>query len=97
MADSLHHSILVLDIERFGRRSDVDQQWLRAQLHELLTRVLAESNVSRQDLRWQDRGDGGFFLISARVPKRLLIEPMVSRLHAALREHNTRASDVGRM
>lgn len=97
MLDSFHYALLVVDIERFGRRSDVDQQWLRDQLRQVLRRVCAESGVPHDELAWQDTGDGGFFLVPASLPKRLLVDPFVVRLHAALREHNGRASGDGRL
>jgi hypothetical protein len=97
MLESFHHAILVFDIERFGRRNDVDQQWLRDQLRQVLRRVLAESGVSQADLAWQDTGDGGIFLVPSALPKRLLVDPFVPRLHAALREHNARMSANGQL
>ncbi|MEV4630440.1 hypothetical protein AB0J90_29670 [Micromonospora sp. NPDC049523] len=97
MAESYYYAILVFDIERFGRRSDVDQHWLRTQLRQIIGRVCAESGVPQSDLGWQDTGDGGFFLVPAALPKRLLVDPLVPRLHAALREHNVRSSSEGQL
>lgn len=94
---SRYMSILVLDVERFGRRSDVTQEWVRGRLYELLRSALESAGIAWEACAVEDRGDGAILLIPPIVPKEDLTDLFIDRLHAGLRNHDRHASDVARI
>ncbi|GCD95196.1 hypothetical protein [Embleya hyalina] len=96
-AKSRYMSILVLDVERFGRRSDVTQEWVRGRLYELLHSALESAGIAWDACVVEDRGDGAILLIPANVPKEDLTDLFIDRLHAGLRNHDRHASDEARI
>lgn len=96
-AKSRYMSILVLDVERFGRRSDVTQEWVRGRLYELLHSALESAGIAWDACVVEDRGDGAILLIPPNVPKEDLTDLFIDRLHAGLRNHDRHASDEARI
>ncbi|MDT3398120.1 hypothetical protein RKE29_15970 [Streptomyces sp. B1866] len=89
-----HYSILVIDIEKFGRRSDPVQQWLRERLYELTEQSLEEIGVDpAADPLPQDRGDGFFWLFPGTVPKTDLAGHFVATLWRKLLGYARTSSD----
>ncbi|MYW00277.1 hypothetical protein [Streptomyces sp. SID3343] len=96
-AKSRYMSILVLDVERFGRRSDVTQEWVRGRLYELLHSALEAAGIAWDSCVVEDRGDGAILLVPPSVPKEDLTDLFIDRLHAGLRNHDRHASDEARI
>lgn len=85
------YTIFVVDIEKFGSRTDPVQARLRGQLWSMLRRATAAVGLDWDQLPLADRGDGAFLLVPASVPKVSLIEPVIQQLDMRLREYNARA------
>lgn len=92
-------TILVVDVESFGdkARTDQDRMVVRAGMYELLEAAFADSGVSRASVTIEDRGDGALVLLSADVPKAVLVDRMPPRIDAELRRYNARHSIEARM
>lgn len=61
MSRSSLSSILVIDLQGFGKASMARQRFLRRTLREAIDEALERSRIPKEDLHFQDRGDG--FLI----------------------------------
>ncbi|MEY9966654.1 hypothetical protein ABIA33_004719 [Streptacidiphilus sp. MAP12-16] len=93
-----HFSILVVDIEKFGSRSNPVQLWLRKRLYELVEAAFDEAGIDhRNGPRPADRGDGFFWLLPGTVDKVDLTGRFVDLLHDNLREHARTSSEEGAM
>lgn len=89
-----YYLIVVLDIERFGSRTDPLQQWLRDQLHEIVGEALRQAGVGTADTAAVgDRGDGSFLLIRPTISKLDLTTRFVDALQAGLRGHAQRGNE----
>ncbi|MGY0236943.1 hypothetical protein [Longispora urticae] len=89
--DPTYFSILVFDIESFGRRSDTRQLRLRAALYGMAHRILDPLCPAGAAPHWQDRGDGFFVLVPTSVSKVVLLGDAVRRFDDALRAYNADA------
>lgn len=85
---AVHRTILCLDVEGYGRRTNGDQLAVRAGLYRALRRALDESGVPAASCYCEDRGDGAMILIRPDVPKELLAGLFPARLAALLERHN---------
>jgi hypothetical protein len=87
--------MVVVDIEKFGRRPDPVQAWLRQCLYELLDRAFDEAGIDHRSApRPEDRGDGLFWLLPGSVPKTRLLGGFVERLRVQLRSHAQLSSET---
>lgn len=98
-ADAVHHAILIVDIEGFGRpeRTDHIRRELRHQLYRLVKESLEHAGVGIESWRSEDRGDGILVLVTADVPKTQLLDAWILWLTAGLRRYNGRSSPQARM
>ncbi|MFJ3303713.1 hypothetical protein ACIPSA_11395 [Streptomyces sp. NPDC086549] len=97
-AKARHYSIVVVDIERFGSRTNPVQQWLRDRLYELVDEALDETGVDRAAAPPpSDRGDGFFWLLPGDVDKVDLTGRFVGLLHDKLRAHSMTSNAEGAM
>jgi hypothetical protein len=93
-----HYSILVVDIEKFGRRANPVQLWLRERLYALVESAFEESGIDHHSgPQPSDRGDGFFWLLPGTVDKTDLTGRYVDLLHQRLREHARTSSEEGAM
>ncbi|MFJ4185734.1 hypothetical protein [Kitasatospora sp. NPDC089509] len=97
MTDPVNHTILLLDIEQFGRRDDVEQAFMRRMLYSVLHETLRSAGVEPADQRLEDRGDGVMVLISPTVPKPRLLNALISETPVLLRANNRLAADSARV
>lgn len=88
--NALYHPMLVVDVERFGARSYDGQRRLRERLYQVMRSSLNAVGISPEDVRQEDRGDGGFWILPVAVPKAVITGPFVHRLNEELRRHNER-------
>ncbi|MFD3308182.1 hypothetical protein [Streptomyces sp. NPDC058694] len=97
-AKAQHYSIVVVDIEKFGSRSNPVQLWLRERLYELVEEALDVTGVDRHAAPApSDRGDGFFWLLPGSVDKVDLTGRFVDLMHDGLRAHARTASAEGAM
>jgi len=91
--------ILLTDITAFGsrNRNDDDRRAVRRQIHDLLPEAFESSNVRWLECYKEDRGDGSLIVVPPTVPVSSLVDSVVDRLAAALRQHNHQASDAVRI
>ncbi|MDT0270174.1 hypothetical protein RM844_28275 [Streptomyces sp. DSM 44915] len=91
-----YHTILVVDIEGFGRRRNPVQSWLRERLRQVLEDAFEAAGIDvLAGPPPVDRGDGMFWLLPATVPKEDVTGPFVDRLARGLREHAGTSSANG--
>ena len=90
----LHYTMAVVDIERFGVRSDPDQQWLRDRMYEVLASAAGRAGIPWGRCASVDRGDSLAVLIPASVSKPVVAEGFVRELLSGLRAHNRRSQDI---
>ncbi|XVS66929.1 hypothetical protein ACQPYE_12970 [Actinosynnema sp. CA-299493] len=83
-----HRSILVVDIASFGRWHDPAQIEARHALTQAVRAGFRAAGVRWSDLAVQDRGDGMMVLVPAGVSKLDLLDPVIPRFVATLRQHN---------
>lgn len=83
-----HWSILVIDITGFGRWDNLAQLSARAALNLMVRDAFRTAGVGRRKLVVEDRGDGMIVLIAASVSKVDILDLLIPRLTARLREYN---------
>jgi hypothetical protein len=88
--------ILLTDITAFGSqsRNDSDRLRLRSVMYDLLHEAFGMSGLSWQICYTEDRGDGAFIVVPPYVPISLIVERVLDRLAATLRQHNEQATDA---
>ncbi|MEU9134228.1 hypothetical protein AB0D08_40230, partial [Kitasatospora sp. NPDC048540] len=92
MTEPVNRTILLFDIEKFGRRDDVEQAFMRRMLYTILQETLRSAGVEQTDQRVEDRGDSVMVLISPTVPKVPLLRALLTETPALLRSNNRLAS-----
>ncbi|WP_275461729.1 hypothetical protein [Streptomyces noursei] len=97
LTEPVNRTILLLDIEDFSRRADVVQACLRRELHNVVEDTLAEAGVERNMQYREDRGDGLIVLISADIPKTVLLRALLTTTPDALCQYNRLASSSAQM
>ncbi len=80
-----YYTILVVDIESFGKRRNPVQALLRERLYRILEEAADAVGIDLAAASEPaDRGDGAFWLLSASIPKVKLTGPFISALRAGL-------------
>ncbi|MEU6083062.1 hypothetical protein [Streptomyces sp. NPDC047108] len=97
LTEPVNRSILLLDIENYSRRDDVEQAFLRRSLHSLVEDTLASAGVEPNMQYREDRGDGLIILVSAEVPKTALLRSLLVTAPDSLRAYNRMASSSAQM
>jgi hypothetical protein len=95
----VHHSIVVVDVQRFGdpSRTNLNQLAVRSALYGALTDAFAKSGISWDVCVSEDRGDGVLILVPPDVPKVRLLAGLPGMLAAAVSRHNARSAQPERM
>ena len=95
----IHHSIVVLDIEKFGNpgRSDLHRKIAHNGLYLALDTALHESEIDPRICSITDRGDGALILVPDTVPGGRLVDHFPLRLNANLLRHNAGCSAEARI
>lgn len=89
------YSILVVDIERFGRRANPVQIWLRERLYEIVGKAFSESGIDTDNgPKPSDRGDGFFWLLSG-TDRTALTGRFIDVLDQKLRSHARTSNEEG--
>ncbi|MFE7617302.1 hypothetical protein [Streptomyces sp. NPDC057496] len=97
MNDPVNSTILLLDIEKYSERDDVEQAYLRRMLYDLTDRTLLAAGVDETRRRRADRGDSVMELIDANCSVIALLRALLTEVPARLRSQNRRASAAARM
>ncbi|MYW33356.1 hypothetical protein [Streptomyces sp. SID2119] len=97
MSDPVNSTILLLDIERYSDRDDVEQSYLRRMLFGLTDRVLLAAGIEETLRRRADRGDSVMELIDANASLTALLRSLLAVVPAELHALNRLASSSARM
>ncbi|MFJ2648680.1 hypothetical protein ACIO1C_18345 [Streptomyces sp. NPDC087420] len=92
MNTPLSRTILLLDIERYSDRDDVEQGILRRMLYDVADRTLDAAHVDEAQRSRADRGDSVMELIAPDVPVSTLLRAVLTELPDQLRNTNRLAS-----
>jgi hypothetical protein len=92
MTDPVSRTILLLDIERFSDRDDVEQAYLRRMLYDITDRALECAGIDETRRLRADRGDSVMELIDANAPVTALLRALLMEVPAQLRAVNRMAS-----
>ncbi len=97
MSGPVNSTILLLDIEKFSHRDDVEQAYLRRMLFELADRALLAAGIEMTLRRRADRGDSIMELIDSNASSTLLLRTLLNFVPAELRALNRTASSSAQM
>ncbi|MFF5436848.1 hypothetical protein [Streptomyces achromogenes] len=92
MTDPVNRTILLLDIERFSHRDDVEQAYLRRMLYDITDRALHSAGIDETLRLRADRGDSVMELIDANASVTALLRALLTKVPAELRAVNRMAS-----
>ncbi|QIJ64189.1 hypothetical protein [Streptomyces sp. JB150] len=92
MTDPVSRTILLLDIERFSDRDDVEQAYLRRMLYDITDRALEAAGIDGTRRLRADRGDSVMELIDAGAPVTALLRALLREVPAQLRQVNRMSS-----
>ncbi|MCW7944878.1 hypothetical protein AAW14_23410 [Streptomyces hygroscopicus] len=92
MTDPVSRTILLLDIERYSDRDDVEQAYLRRMLYDITDRALESAGIDETRRLRADRGDSVMELIDANAPVTALLRALLTEVPAQLRAINRMAS-----
>jgi hypothetical protein len=93
VSDSLHRSILLVDIEGYSqpRRTNLVRARLRDTLYLLLDEAIGHLDMAAGQYETKDQGDGVLLLFHPDVPKNRLLHPLISELVRGLVTYNATA------
>lgn len=97
MTDPLNRNLLLLDIEKFSDRDDVEQAYLRRMLYDVVERVLQAAGIDQTHHLRADRGDGVLVMIDANAPLTALLRVLLTEAPSQLRAVNRMASSTAQI
>lgn len=92
MSDPVSRTILLLDIEKYSDRDDVEQAYLRRMLYDITDRALESARVDETLRLRADRGDSVMELIDANASVTALLRALLTEVPVQLRAVNRMAS-----
>ncbi|WP_328670890.1 hypothetical protein [Streptomyces sp. NBC_00328] len=92
MTDPVSRTILLLDIERYSDRDDVEQAYLRRMLYDITDRTLESAGIDERLRLRADRGDSVMELIDANASVTALLRALLTEVPDQLRAVNRMAS-----
>jgi hypothetical protein len=92
MTDPVSRTILLLDIEKYSDRDDVEQAYLRRMLYDITDRALEAAGIDERLRLRADRGDSVMELIDANASVTALLRALLTEVPAQLRAVNRMAS-----
>ncbi|EDY54943.1 MULTISPECIES: hypothetical protein [Streptomyces] len=95
--DPVYRTILLFDIERFGRRDNVEQAYLRRMLYDVVDATLLAAGVDETSRLRADRGDSVMELIDTRISVPALTKTLLSETPALLHGKNRLIAESTRM
>jgi len=97
MTDPVYRTILLFDIERFGRRDNVEQAYLRRMLYDVADATLLAAGVDETSRLRADRGDSVMELIDTRASVPALTKTLLTETPALLHGRNRLIAESTRM
>ncbi|MFD8619429.1 hypothetical protein [Streptomyces sp. NPDC059513] len=95
--EPVNRTILLVDIESYTRRDNVEQTYLRRGLYDVADEVLLGAGVRPSQQYREDRGDGIVILLSGDVSKTALLKTLVRTVPDLLSGYNRLASQRTQM
>jgi len=97
MTDPVYRTILLFDIEQFGKRDNVEQAYLRRMLYDVVDATLFAADVGETSRLRADRGDSVMELIDTQVSVPALAKTLLTETPALLHSKNRLIADSTRM
>ncbi|MFF0158741.1 hypothetical protein ACFYRY_14585 [Streptomyces sp. NPDC005263] len=97
MPDPVSRTILLLDIEKYSDRDDVEQTYLRRVLYDITDRALEHAGIDETLRLRADRGDSVMELIDANASVARLLRALLTEVPAQLHGYNRIASSSARI
>jgi hypothetical protein len=91
--EPVQHTIVAMDVAGSGRRDDLLQLRMRADLRQIIAETLAAQSLDLAALHHTDLGDGIRLIVPPGISPVVLLDPFVPNLARALRRHRKAASD----
>ncbi|MER6736438.1 hypothetical protein [Streptomyces puniciscabiei] len=92
MKDPVSRTMLLLDIEKYSDRDDVEQVYLRRVLYDIADRALERAGIDETQRQRADRGDSVMELIDAGASVPALLRTLLTEVPAQLHGYNRLAS-----
>ncbi|MFF2424160.1 hypothetical protein [Streptomyces mirabilis] len=92
MTDPVSRTILLLDIEKYSDRDDIEQAYLRRMLYDVADRTLERAGIDERLRLRADRGDSVMELIDANASVTALLRALLTEVPAQLHAVNRMAS-----
>ncbi|MER7464435.1 hypothetical protein [Streptomyces sp. NPDC097981] len=92
MTEPVNRTLLLLDIERFSERDDIQQGYLRRMLYGVVDALLRKADIDQTRHLRADRGDGVLVMIDANAPVPGLLRALLHDVGHELRAVNRLAS-----
>lgn len=92
MTDPVSRTILLLDIEKYSDRDDIEQAYLRRMLYDIADRTLESAGIDERLRLRADRGDSVMELIDANASVTALLRALLTEVPTQLRAVNRMAS-----
>lgn len=97
MTEPVNRTILLLDIERYSDRDDIEQTYLRRMLYDVTDRTLESAGIDETLRLRADRGDSVMELIDANASVPALLRALLTQVPTELRGMNRLASSTVQM
>ncbi|NEB00005.1 hypothetical protein [Streptomyces sp. SID13726] len=97
MTDPVYRTILLFDIEQFGKRDNVEQAYLRRMLYDVVDATLLAADVDETSRLRADRGDSVMELIDTRISVPALAKILLTETPALLHSKNRLIAESARM
>lgn len=97
MTDPVYRTILLFDIEQFGKRDNVEQAYLRRMLYDVADATLLAAGADETSRLRADRGDSVMELIDTRISVPVLAKTLLTETPALLHSKNRLIADSTRM
>ncbi|MFC8080074.1 hypothetical protein ACFUN8_31615 [Streptomyces sp. NPDC057307] len=92
MNTPVNRTILLLDIERYSDRDDIEQSFLRRMLYDIADQTLDAAGIGSPQRLRADRGDSVMELIDANAPVSVLLRTLLTEVPVQLRKTNRLAA-----
>ncbi|MGA5221121.1 hypothetical protein [Streptomyces koyangensis] len=97
MNDPVNRTMLLVDIEKFSDRDDVEQAFLRRMLYDVVDRTMERAGIDETLRLRADQGDSVMEFIDPNVPVPQVLRSVITELPAQLKAVNRMASSAAQM
>ncbi|MFG2288111.1 hypothetical protein ACGFOU_18860 [Streptomyces sp. NPDC048595] len=92
MTEPVHKSIVLFDVEGFGRRLGAEQSMIRRMLYSVVHDTMRAAQLEPTEYRTEDRGDAVLVIVSGNAPKPQLMRALLNETPTQLHHSNRLAS-----